>query len=77
VFDLRHPFFLPLWRRIALTAFCAGWAALELAGGSGFWAVIVGALAAFCVYEFFIVFDAANYAPRKDGGEKEPGPDGE
>ena len=60
-FNLRHPFFLPTWRRAATTIFAGGWALFELSNGSPGWATLFGAIAAYCAYEFFIVFDPANY----------------
>jgi hypothetical protein len=65
-FDLRHPFFLPLWRRIATVAFTGLWAGVEFVMGSPGWAVMFGAIAAYCAYMFFIAFDPSEYEqPRK------------
>lgn len=50
-------FFEPLWRRVAVTAFCASWAAWELYNGEQFWALLAGALAAYCAWTFIIKFD--------------------
>ena len=61
LFNLRHPFFLPLWRRGLTVALSAGWALIELSSGSPGWAIMFGAVAAFCAYEFFIVFDPEEY----------------
>ena len=66
MFDLRHPFFRPAWRRALTTALAGGWALFELATGSVFWAILFGAAAAWCVYEFHVVFDPANYEERDD-----------
>ena len=60
-FNLRHPFFLPLWRRVVTVAFCAIWALVELVTGGVFWAMLFGASAIWCAYEFFITFDPENY----------------
>ncbi|WP_116596904.1 hypothetical protein [Primorskyibacter marinus] len=65
-FDLRIPFFLPLWRRVVTVVLTGGWAAFELANGNPGWAVIFGAAGAFCAYEFFIVFDPENFKGDKD-----------
>ena len=35
-----HPWLRPLWRRIALVAFCAAWSVFELVAGEPFWAVL-------------------------------------
>ena len=70
-FDLSHPFFLPLWRRVVTVAISAGWALLELAMGNTGWAAIFGAIAAYAVYGLFIAFDAeaarAQKGPGQDG----------
>ncbi|WP_138472951.1 hypothetical protein [Poseidonocella sp. HB161398] len=61
MFDLNHPFFRPLWRRVLVTAFCLGWAVFELAMGNPLWALLTGALGLYCGYGFFVTFD-----PRDD-----------
>lgn len=53
ILDPTHPFFRPLGVRLAITVFCLGWAAFEAVAASPFWAVIFGAMGAFCAYEFF------------------------
>ena len=60
-FDLRHPFFLPLWRRIAMVGITGLWAVVEFTSGSPGWALLFGAVAAYCIYLFFIAFDPADY----------------
>ncbi len=50
LFDLDHPFFRPLWRRIAVTAVCLGWGAFEFAAGAHFWAMLFGGLGIYCVW---------------------------
>lgn len=50
-----HPFFRPMYRRILTTGFCAAWALMELLNGAPFWAILFGALAAYCGYYFFVV----------------------
>jgi len=57
MFDLDHPFFRPLWRRIAVTAVALVWAGVELANGSIFWAMLFGAFGVYAVWGFFITFD--------------------
>ena len=58
---LRHPFFLPRWRRVATVLVLAGWTIVELAVGSPLWAMFLGILALVTGYEFFVTFDPANY----------------
>lgn len=59
--NLRHPFFLPLYRRVLTTAVCVFWLLMELIWGGPFWAMLFGALTAYCVWQFFVVFDPANF----------------
>lgn len=59
--NLRHPFFLPLYRRILTTAVCAFWVVIELIYGGPFWALLIGLLTVWCIWEYFIAFDPANY----------------
>ena len=50
-------FFKPLWRRVAVTAVCAVWAALELWHGEQVWILITLGLTAYAVWNFFITFE--------------------
>ena len=56
-FDLRHPFFNPLWRRVLTTAITSGWTLVELAGGNPGWAILFGAIAVMCIYQFFFAWE--------------------
>ena len=56
LFDLNHPFFIPLWRRVVVVALCLGWAVFELVGGSPFWAILFGAIGFYAAYAFFLDF---------------------
>ena len=51
---LRHPFFVPVWRRVATVAVCFGWAVVELYGGSLGWAMFVAAIGAVAAWVFFV-----------------------
>ena len=57
--DLRHPFFAPLWRRIALVILLASWTLLESLIGHAFWAVVIGCLGIYSAYIFFFNFSLA------------------
>lgn len=50
-------FFKPLWRRILTTLFCVSWSAYEWYQQQPFWGIIVGALAVYCYWRFFVNFD--------------------
>lgn len=61
--DVNHPWLRPLWRRVALVAFCAFWAAFELATGSQGWATLAGGMAAYGAWIFLIAYDPAPDQP--------------
>jgi hypothetical protein len=46
-----HPFYRPLWVRIALVAVLAGWALLEFSHRSFFWGTIAAGLCLYVIYE--------------------------
>jgi hypothetical protein len=56
-FDLDHPFFRPLWIRIATVAACLGWAALEIAAGAMVWAALFGGIGLYAAWRFFVTFN--------------------
>lgn len=62
--DVQLPFFVPLWRRIALTGFTVGWALLEWSWGHDYWALGFAVIALYLAHQFFIAF-----APRDPGEE--------
>ncbi|GAB5374310.1 MAG: hypothetical protein AcusKO_07720 [Acuticoccus sp.] len=66
-FEVRTPFFRPMWRRVVATAICFGWALFELLSGAVFWAVLFGAAGAALAWQFFITFDDA---PAPEAEEK-------
>jgi hypothetical protein len=69
-FGLRHPFFIPLWRRIAMVAACLGWATFEIWAGSTAWGMLFGGLGAIAAFGFFVGFDpdAIRAKAEKDKG---------
>lgn len=52
--DADHPFFKPLWRRIAITAICAIWAGLEWYGGDQMWTLIASGMTLYAVWLFLL-----------------------
>jgi hypothetical protein len=56
-FGLRHPFFIPLWRRIATVALCLGWAVLEFTSGNPGWGTLFGGIGLIAARGFFFGFD--------------------
>jgi hypothetical protein len=57
--DASHPFFRPLWRRVALVAVCAAWTVVELVVGDPTWAVMTGAIGAYAAWTFLIAYKPA------------------
>jgi hypothetical protein len=68
--DVNHPFFVPVWRRVAIVAFCFGWAGFEFAYASPAWGGLVGLLGIYCVWQLFFVF-----RPPEERTEAEEGKD--
>lgn len=60
-FDVRHPIFRPLWRRVVLVGLAAAWTSYEVVNGNWIWATVFGAATAYLAYEWFIVFDPKQY----------------
>ena len=56
LFDVQTPFFRPLWRRLAVTAVCLAWTAVEIATGEVMWAMIFGAAGLYLAWQFFVAF---------------------
>ncbi len=57
VFDLDHPWFRPLWRRLLVTGIALGWGLVELASGSPGFAILFLALGAYAAWRLFVTFD--------------------
>lgn len=53
-FDFEHPFFDPLWIRIAVFGVCVLWGLFEFVLGAPFWAILFWGLGAWCGHSFFI-----------------------
>ena len=56
--DSSHPFFRPLWRRIAVLAVCFGWSAFEWANGETFWCILTLGMGAYGIWVLIINYDA-------------------
>ncbi|MBS1301166.1 hypothetical protein [Loktanella sp. SALINAS62] len=67
VINVRAPFFAPRGRRMTVCIVLWGWTVFELATGNFLWAAVSAAAAAWCTYEFFVVFDPDNYKEPDDG----------
>jgi hypothetical protein len=61
--------FRPLWRRVAVTAFCVAWCAWEwLYTHDQWWSLLTTGLLAYAVWTFFI-----NFKDTGDGDDKPQG----
>lgn len=49
-------FMEPLWRRVALTAACAIWSAVEWYNGETFWGLLTAAATAYAAWAYLINF---------------------
>ena len=57
----KHPFYKPLWRRIAIVVAVAAWLGFEIyQGTSGLWMAISAGMLAYAVYAFFISWPKDN-----------------
>ena len=57
IINVQIPFFIPVWRRIAVVAVCCGWALLEVLAGNIEWALLYAGIAVYCIHQFFLAFD--------------------
>lgn len=56
-----HPFYRPLWRRVALVATTVLWAGFEVFyTRDGFWTVLAIAVMAYCIWTFLLRWDASS-----------------
>lgn len=63
-FDVQSRMFIPLWRRVAVVGLCGLWAFFEWSSGNSGWALLFGAIGAYCAHQFFIAFNP----PEDEGG---------
>lgn len=66
MFEVRHPFFRPFWRRALVTGVCLVWAGFELASEAYGWAILFGACGLYLFVQFFVRFDPAEYEKKPD-----------
>ena len=75
MFDASHPFYRPLWRRVAIVAFTASWALVEYRNGAPIWALLFAVISAWCAWFFFVVYEDTK--PGGDGKEHQSTPSDE
>ncbi|QPC86169.1 DUF3329 domain-containing protein [Mesorhizobium sp. NBSH29] len=61
-----HKFLRPLYRRILLVVFCAGWTVFELTMGQGMWAAIAGGMTAYGAWLFLIDYKPERAKPPEE-----------
>jgi len=54
----RHPWFAPLYRRVAVVAVCVVWLALEAYAGEQVWTFIAVAVTGYAVWSLLISYQA-------------------
>ena len=77
MFDLNHPFFIPLWRRVAVVVFAVGWGLFEFASGSPFWGTLFLGIGGYAFWGLFIAFDPSAAAEKRERFDAEGRPDKE
>jgi hypothetical protein len=65
--DADHPFFRPLWRRVALVLFCAAWSVFEFWNGTQIWGTFAGGMAVYGLWMFLL-----NYKPPAESDSQPP-----
>ena len=60
--DYEHPFFRPLWRRVAVVVVCVAWAIIEFATNQPFWGTIAAGFAIYAAWQFFFLYKPADPA---------------
>lgn len=56
--DPSHPFFRPVWVRVAVVALSIGWGVVELVFGSPGWAILFAAAGLYALW-VFVTYDGA------------------
>jgi len=54
--ELRHPFFVPIWRRVLLVLILGFWTILEGLMGNQIWTLFVASIGVYSTYVFFFNF---------------------
>lgn len=67
ILDAGHPFYRPLWRRVAIVAVCFGWAAFEYSMGESVWALLFGAIGLYCAWALLVAYRPGEEGNGTDG----------
>ncbi|MEM9629966.1 MAG: hypothetical protein AAGA50_01480 [Pseudomonadota bacterium] len=62
---VEHPWLDPLWCRILLVAFCAGWTGLEYLTGSTTWVFIAGGICLYAAWAYLVTYKGPDDPSRK------------
>ena len=54
--DLRHAFFVPIWRRVLLVVVLGFWTLVEGSAGNTVWACLMGGIGIYSIYVLFFDF---------------------
>ena len=54
--ELRHPFFVPIWRRVLLVLILGFWTIIEGLLGNQIWTLFVAGICLYSIYVFFFNF---------------------
>ncbi|MEP1206997.1 MAG: hypothetical protein ABJM29_10185 [Rhizobiaceae bacterium] len=73
MFDLKIPFFRPLWRRIATVIVCIGWGLVEFANNAAAFGLLFCGMGALAAYQFFITWTDPGGGGGEGGGDGENG----
>ena len=67
----RHPWFAPLYRRVAVVAVCLVWLALEAWAGEQVWTLIAVAVTGYAVWALLIAYEGPGSSPGDSGNSGE------
>lgn len=70
--DVRHPMFLPVWRRALAVALPLLWSLVEVGQGALIWAAIFAAAGLYLGWAFFVAWDSEEVAAMRPHGDKPP-----
>jgi hypothetical protein len=57
IIDAGHPFYRPLWRRIAIVAVCIGWGLVEFWFDAVIWGTLFTAVGVYCAWTLLWAYD--------------------
>jgi len=60
-----HPFFDPLWRRIALVVFCLCWSSVEFYFANTMWGFLILAIALYAGWAYLLSYDKSGQGEKQ------------